>query len=42
MSESMLKEIRREIEGRSDPENADNMKRYFREYSGFGQEIPGA
>ena len=31
MSESMLKEIRREISDRSDPENADNMKRYFRE-----------
>ena len=31
MSESTLKEIRREISDRSDPENADNMKRYFRE-----------
>ena len=31
MSESTLKEIRRQISDRSDPENADNMRRYFRE-----------
>ena len=31
MSESTLEEIRREIRGRSNPEKADQMKRYFRE-----------
>jgi 3-methyladenine DNA glycosylase AlkD len=31
MSESTLREIRREIRERSDPEKADHVKRYFRE-----------
>jgi 3-methyladenine DNA glycosylase AlkD len=31
MSGAILREIRREIRGRSDPENASKMRRYFRE-----------